>query len=394
MMEKETGMEEEEKVLDEGKITEEGLEKLRAMQGAKLRIPHIFNDLASKTAIRNFANGIGDSNPLWRDEEYAGKTSYGHIIAPPSWLYSIFPSWVSIGLPGVHGFHAGSEWEFYKPIHVNDVIVPECIFTHFEDKKSSFAGRIVIIHYDSRFYNQKNEVVAKVHSWSIRAERSAARKTGKYSEFQLPHPWKEDELRRIEAEVRAERVTGAEVRFWEDVQVGDELPPVVKGPFGLTDMVSYCVGAAPVPMFAHGLALDLFQRHPAWGFRDPNTMAMEPIYAVHYNKSAANAAGLPFPYDVGTQRQCWLMHMYTNWMGDEGWLKKNNAQYRQFVYFSDVVRFSGKVTSKYVDADGDYCVDIETTAINQRGGDTAPGTGTVALPSREHKTFPVRKRLG
>ncbi|MFH1487108.1 MAG: MaoC family dehydratase N-terminal domain-containing protein [Chloroflexota bacterium] len=384
---------EKEKVLSEGKITEEALEKLRDLQGSKLRIPHIFNDLASKTAIRNFANGIGDANPLWRDEEYAKKTSYGQIIAPPSWLYSIFPTWVSIGLPGVHGFHSGSEWDFYKPIRVNDVIVPDCILTHFEDKTSSFAGRIIIIHYDSHFHNQENEVVAKCHSWSIRAERSAARKTGKYSQIQLPHPWTEEELKAIEDEVLAEETRGNKTCYWEDVSVGEELKPVVKGPFGLTDMVSYCVGAAPVPMFAHGLALDLFRRHPAWGFRDPNTFAKEPIYAVHYNKAAANAAGLPFPYDVGTQRQCWLMHLLTNWTGDEGWLKKNYAEYRRFVYFSDAVWFRGKVTKKYVDEDGEYCVDIKTTAINQRGEDTAPGHSTVALPSRNNKVSPVEQRL-
>ncbi|MFH1486855.1 MAG: MaoC family dehydratase N-terminal domain-containing protein, partial [Chloroflexota bacterium] len=362
--------EEEEKVLHEGKITQEGLDKLKAIEGTKLRIPHIFNDLASKTAIRNFANGIGDPNPLWRDEAYAGKTRYGRIIAPPSWLYSIFPTWVSIGLPGVHGFHSGSDWEFYKPVNIMDTILPECIFTHFEEKPSSFAGKMVVTHYDARFYNQKNEVVAKCHSYSIRTERSAARKTGKYSEIQLPHPWKEEELREIEAGVLKEEVRGSNPRYWEDVKEGEELGPVTKGPFGLTDMVSYCVGAAPVPMFAHGLALDLFQRHPAWGFRDPTTCAMEPIYAVHYNKAAANGAGLPFPYDVGTQRQCWLIHLLTNWMGDEGWLKKNQAQYRRFVYFSDMVRFRGKVVRKYVDEDGDHCVEIATTAVNQRGEDT------------------------
>ena len=37
-----------------------------------------------------FADGIGDPNPLWRNDEYAKKTRFGSIIAPPSWVFSVF----------------------------------------------------------------------------------------------------------------------------------------------------------------------------------------------------------------------------------------------------------------------------------------------------------------
>jgi len=80
-------------------------------------------------------------------------------------------------------------------------------------------------------------------------------------------------------------------------------------------------------------------------------------------------------------------------MGDDGWLKSCSAQYRQFVYLSDAVRFRGKVTKKYVDENGEHCVDIEAHGINQRGEDTIPAIGTVILPSRENGTSPVEKRL-
>jgi 3-hydroxybutyryl-CoA dehydratase len=36
--------------------------------------------------IVNFAEGIMDTNPLYHDEEYARKTPYGGIIAPPTFL--------------------------------------------------------------------------------------------------------------------------------------------------------------------------------------------------------------------------------------------------------------------------------------------------------------------
>jgi hypothetical protein len=74
-------------------------------------------------------------------------------------------------------------------------------------------------------------------------------------------------------------------------------------------------------------------------------------------------------------------------------LKSLSTQYRQFVYLSDAVWFKGKVIKKYVDENGEYCVNIEAHGVNQRGDDTIPTDATVILPSKEHGTSPVEKRL-
>jgi len=379
--------------MSEGTITGQSLVDWTQRIGTKLRIGNVFNQLASYEAIRNYVNGIGDVNPLFRDDEYAKGTRYDAVIAPPNWCYSVFPTWVLQGLAGIHAFHSGNEWEFYKPIYVNDKITPECVFTGFDVKTSKFAGKMVMEYQRANFYNQRSELVAKTDLWIVRAERHTARKEGKYSQIELPHPWTEQELKEVDEAILAEEVRGANVRYWEDVEVGEELQPVVKGPFGLTDMIAYCVGAAPVQIAAHGVQLREYRKHPAWAFRDTQTCAWEPVYGVHYNKAAANAAGLPYPYDVGAQRQGWLINLLTNWMGDEGWLKKNYAEYRRFVYLSDVVWCTGKVTKKYVDDSGEHCVDIETHAVNQRKEDTMPGHSTVVLSCKEKGVWPLEKRL-
>ena len=379
--------------MTEGLITNEALEAWRERIGVKLRIGNIFNQYASKEAIRNYALGIGDINPLWRDEEYARQTAYKSIVAPPGWYYSVFPTWVSQGLAGVHAFHSGNDWSFYKPVFYGDTITPESIFTGFDVRSSRFAGKTVREYEQANFYNQRGELVASTDLWIIRAERAAARKTGRYTSIKLPHPWKEDELKKVDEDILSEQIRGNNTRYWEDVEVGEELTPVVKGPFGLTDIIAFCVGAAPVQIMAHHASLELYKRHPAWGFRDPATYAWEPIYGVHYNKAAANAAGLPYPYDVGTQRQSFVIHLITNWMGDDGWLKKNYAEYRRFFYLSDALWLKGTVVRKYVDEDGDYCVGIKTSGINQRSEDTVPGYSIVALPSRDNNHWPLDKRL-
>ena len=94
-----------------------------------------------------FAEGIGDPNPLWSDEEYARKTRYGSIIAPPSFVWATLAH-VQFGWKGLGGFHSGCDIEFYRPIYLNDKITAECIFTGFEGPKASeFAEEMVIDHY-------------------------------------------------------------------------------------------------------------------------------------------------------------------------------------------------------------------------------------------------------
>lgn len=379
--------------LAEAELTPEALETWKERVGAEMRVGNTFNQTVSYEAIRNFVNGIGDSNPLYRDRDYAQKTHYGALIAPPNWFYSVFPTWVAEGLPGLHGWHSGTDWEFYKPVYINDFITPRCTNVGFDVKGSQFVGKGIFRYQRSEFINQRSEVVARCYAWAFKGERQAARSRGKYTAIKLPHPWTDEELAKVEDEVLNEKIRGSEVRYWEDTQVGENLPPIVKGPFGLTDMVAYCVGASPIMIAAHGVMLSNYRRHPAWAFRDPETYALEPVYAVHYNREAARAAGLPYPYDVGAQRHCWVLNLITNWIGDEGWIKKNYAEYRKFVYFSEVVRMKGTVIKKYVDDKGEYCVDIETHGVNQRDEDTVPGFTTVILPSREAGTWPARKRL-
>ncbi len=382
----------------EGVLSNEALTEWEKRIGLELRVNNIYNETVSFEAIRNFANGIGDANPLYREEEYARKTRYQALVASPAWVASVFPHWVLQGLAGVHADHSASDWEFLRPIYVNDKITPKCYFVGYDVKTSRFAGKTAFEYQRFEYWNQRGELVSRGHLLLVRYERQTARGkseegTGKYDNIEVPHPWSEEALNKVDEDTLAEDICGSKIRYWEDVQIGQELVPVVKGPLGLTDIIAYCAGAAPVQLAAHGVQLRLYKRHPAWAFRDPVTNSWEPVYGVHYSVPAARAVGARYAYDVGVERHCWLVSLLTNWMGDEGWLKRCYAEYRQFVYLSDAVWLKGKVIKKYTDEHGEYCVDIETHGINQRSGDTIVGESTVILPSRDAKTSPVEKRL-
>ncbi|MED5264991.1 MAG: MaoC family dehydratase N-terminal domain-containing protein [Actinomycetota bacterium] len=70
-----------------GVIDEESIQEARELLGVPLRRDRMqWNDYATQDAIRQFADGVGDKNPLWRDSDYASKTRWASLLAPPSFL--------------------------------------------------------------------------------------------------------------------------------------------------------------------------------------------------------------------------------------------------------------------------------------------------------------------
>src|ERR1700692_2756043 len=106
-------------------ITDKSLAELRTLIGVPIEDslePWCYE--ATRDNIRHYAHGIGDDNPLWCDPDYAAKTRYGGIIAPPSFLFATSPlvSGCVGGLPGLHAMWSGADWTWHKPVRRNDEI--------------------------------------------------------------------------------------------------------------------------------------------------------------------------------------------------------------------------------------------------------------------------------
>jgi acyl dehydratase len=386
--------------MPEARLTDEMVSQMQARAGTDLRIDHsTFNEEATRLAVAKFAGGIGDVNPLWTDADHARRSPWRAPVAPPTFVIGCF-SGIQFGWPGLGSFHSASRLRFHRPVYWSDTITSSCRYEGFSGPSPSrFAGRMVTDHFANRYRSQRGEVVAEIDWDVVNFERATARgRGGKESqaadEFVIPHPWTAGELDKLRAQVLSEEPRGANARYWEDVAVGDDLGPLTKGPIGLTDEVAFVAGGgAPIPrLAAHAAALRAYESHPAWCFRDPETGALEPIYSVHYNRHAANAMGVTYQYDVGFQRQCWQIQHLTHWCSDWGWVKTAEAQYRRFVYLSDVVTLSATVAETFVDDDGEHCVRVATRAENQRGENVMPGSAVVALPSRGSPDSPASRR--
>lgn len=373
----------------EGLITDEAVARAREMIGAVLRPEGPYMQDATIDTMRNFCNGIGDLNRLYRDSEYGRNGRWGTIVAHP--MFPMAYGWIGRtrwGLPGVHGFYAGNDWEYFRNVRPGDRI--NCLerVVDVREKQSRFSGRLVIQYTEASFTNDRDELVARVLGWCTRHERKAAREAGKHKDVQK-YEYSSEELDAIDKAVLSEdeRISGASARYWEDVREGEELPAIARGPLSLMDTMGFLVGCGRG--HTHGVLLKGATKHAGHFFRNPEAGGgIEYTGIGHHRESTARDVGVPGIYDYGPQRTAWLCSLVTNWMGDTAFLKRLRAEMRGFNVMGDTTWCKGRITRKYK-KDGHALVDLEIWAENQRGEVTAPGLATVALPSRDINCKPV-----
>lgn len=373
-----------------GEVTDEGVADLRSRIGRPNRKGLFggYNTAVTVDNIRHFVDGIGDMNPLFREEGIAQSAGYPTRVAPPSFLFSIHPGFVLQGLRGAHALNGGHEWEFYAPALLGDELDAESCLKEVKEKTGRWSGRVVFAYDETKYFTGSGVPLAKVVVWNIRGSRSDARQRGKYDRDD--YRYTEGELRDIDEAYLHETYRGSLPRYWEDVSIGESLDEIVRGPLSLSDLIAYYSGA--VGAKAHGIAMAEFRRHPDWAMKDSRTGAPVEVIRAHEDPSLAKSVGFSKPYDIGGQRCSWALSMITNWMGDAGFPLYFYSENRRPVHVGDTVWLGGTVTDKRTEG-GRHLVDIETWGKNQMGESVIPGRATVWLPSRSSTRTPVDEVL-
>ncbi len=379
-----------------GEITEEGLTAAASLIGKPLRRSRMqWIETASRDAIRHFAWGVGDDNPLWFDTDYALASPAGTVLAPPCILYAVDSTIVAPKLPGVQWIYAGTEWTWFDSIRLDDRFRVAAMLTGQEEKSGRRFARWVLQSGEIRYYNQHDRLIAIAVGKCARTPRGTHHDSGPGGEpppVERPHRYDPDALADIERQVLAEPRRGARPLYWEDVEVGAAVPPVVKGPLTITDILAWysaTQGALPYGG-AHGDVLRYRQRHADYHI-NPATGAKDAAGRGHLDAATGRDMGMGGAYDIGPQRIAWAQHMVTNWIGDHGFLHRLDVSVRAPNLVGNTVWWQGRVRAKRRQDDARF-VDLEVEAINQRGEISAYGTAVVALPSREFG--PVSLPLG
>jgi acyl dehydratase len=377
-------------------IRDEDIEKAKLLLG--LDAPNSIDEFyrqASPDGIRNFARGYGDDNPLFVDPAYGASTRWGGQIAPPMIHSALSRKMLGDPIPndirkatkglfsGVHIFVSGQHTDWFQPVRPGDELYGFGGLESIEEKTSEFAGRSVIRIRRSVRVNQRAEIVAIERTILIATERKQSRERGKYMDIKAA-TYTDEQIAEIDEIYASEGPRGAEPRYYEDVQVGDALPKMVKGPLTLTDVICFHAGGYGFgPYGIGGARVGYKNRQRVPKFYIKNAAGIPDVaQRLHWENEWSQSIGNPMGYDYGVMRECWLTHYVTDWMGDDGWLIRQHDEMRKFNYIGDVQFITGEVVAKRVE-NGNAVVDLEFRATNQRGEVTAPATATVALPSRE-----------
>ncbi len=287
------------------------------------------------------------------------------------------------GLPGVHAMFAGTDWHWERPVRAGTPLASEAWLKELIERDTRFAGRAIQQVYHVDFFDAAGgDRLAGCDAWCFRTERATARERGtKYAARRPRKVYGAEEIAAIGRAYLAEEVRGATPRCFEDVAVGEALPPIQKGPMTVTGFLAYVQGWGGLYVRAHKLAFQMFQRHR--GLAIPNAYGIPDVpERVHWEAELARAVGAPDAYDYGPERVSWLGHLMTNWIGDAGFLRRLNARIVRHNPLGDLLTLSGHVTRTYTDAHGRGLVDCALLARNQDGERSASAEATCELPRR------------
>ncbi len=368
--------------------------------GVPLRLEQ-WNTEASADAIRHYAMALGDPNPLWQDESYARGSVHRVIVAPPTFLYSVYVGFAP-GLPGLPAYLRRAAWIFLDRVRLGDRLRASALLRDAALVENRHGAKR--IHQYARLEYFRTTATGASTPIAI-CDDTVVRPPGPGHEGALAyeprpeHRYSEAELSDIEQAVLAVRRRGTQPRYWDGVEVGDQVDRVVKGPYTRMTMLCYHMGAAGAPNYR---AFDNWWRNRHLARTDPDALPTSTInpgaYAGtgvtplgHHDSAIAQILGMPGVYDNGPQRTGLLANCLTNWMGDHGFLYQLTHELRAPVILGDTLFIEGTVTGKpasieesapapLIDLASYGPVEIELAATNQLGTVVSTATAVVLLP--------------
>ena len=298
----------------------------------------------TRDAVRHFAWGVGDNNPLWLDPDYAQHSRWGDIIAPPCFAYAVHETTVAPGHDDRQRIYQRVDWQWFDVARLGTQMTAtaELIDTQSSADVITQTGRV-------GFRDGSNALLAQA---TTACQRPITHRV--WSSERADRRYPDEELAAIEQAILCESRRGTALRYWEDTVTGEALQPLTKGPLSIMDIVAWSAGALGVP------ALD----------------------------DAVSDGGLIDEVATGPQLGAWFAHLVTDWAGDDGFLLRLSVTFAALPSLGTTTILRGKVTHRST-LNGLCAVDVYLTAINSDDQVLATATAAVALASRAHGPVPL-----
>lgn len=364
-------------------------------------------DPCNATDIRRWVQALDYPNPVHWDEEFAGRSKFGGIVAPQSFTVAMdyghgcHPACVG-NIPGTHLIFAGEEWWFYGTvIRPGDKLTQERRFDGYSVTDTAFAGPTMFARGDTVHRNQHGALIAKERATAIRYLVEEANKRGVYGkDKRSPKKWSKDELREIHA-LRHQWILsnreGKSPRFAQ-VQVGDKLPRRVIGPHSVVSFANECrahrqniwgtwrwnppAGIHDPAKDDAGFAADMSYDHEA---RKIDPRMGDGLYhgpsSGHINSEKAENVGMGGAYGYGASMNAWFLDTIAYWAGQDGYIWHSKTQFRSPAFEGDVTYIDAEVIDR-IEASpyGFPVVQVQLKMSTQNGDVILTGKAEVQLP--------------
>ena len=144
-----------------------------SIEGMKAKIgeegePRVYE--IEKGMVLRFVQAVDDPNPLWQDEEYARKSQYGGIIAPPTLIpiigFEPILEQVSQAIPQGTLLHGATELECYQPLRPGESVTVTTKIANIRERQGKM-GKMTFITFENTYTNQRQELVARCRQMVI-----------------------------------------------------------------------------------------------------------------------------------------------------------------------------------------------------------------------------------
>jgi len=345
-----------------------------------------WNTEAGVDAVRHFARGYGDDNPLWG---LIGGDDVTRV--PPTFLYTVCSGGREPGhlgpaevTPGTGALWLGDTWQLERPVRIGSPLSATVTVDAVTRSQTRSRGPVAIVDERFTFQDDGPGPLATYLKRTMRFRRLEDAGTAAAAvadEPPAPH-YDVETLDRLAAEISAEagRRRGPDRRYAESVTVGDPLGSLVKGPLSVTSIVAWVCGWGSPYIETDRLAHQRWLSDPGLRLQVPSTGRPETIEGPHWEPELAASAGMDRGYDFAPQRIAWLVHLVTDWAGDHAQVRAVEARLRAPNLLGDLTTVTGRVT-----AVEDGLVSCDLVATNQRGQETATARVDVLLETTSQR---------